>query len=72
MGVLTRLVMAATSSMDCDDLPRLMLELLTIFFSGTILRTVFAAGFEAADLEIEEALLLRDTLAGRESMLSLR
>ena len=57
--------------MDCDDCPRL-LEVLTMFFSGTILRTVFAAGFGAANLEIEEALLVRGILAGRESMLSSR
>jgi hypothetical protein len=71
MGSLTRLVLAtaAISSMDCDEfLPRLLLELPTIFFSGTMLRTVFAAGFEVADL----ALLLRETLVGRELLLSSR
>jgi hypothetical protein len=55
--------------MDCDKcLPRLLLELPTIFFSGTMLRTVVAAGFEPADF----ALLPRGTFAGRKSLLSSR
>lgn len=44
------------------------LELLAIFFTGTMLRTVFAEGFAVADLGMDRV-LLRDSLAGRISSL---
>ena len=64
--VLTRL--AAISSMDLDDvLLRLILDSPTMFFNGTMLRTVFGFGadFAFADLDVDPALLFRESLAGR-------